>query len=130
MVTRKEGQQPAAWPLVIDQGSIALPHWPRSQQWWDRFVPCWSTAAVRPDGTVAIDVNDTQPNGTRIRLDAAVTMRRRKALARWLHSALPEAFPEIYGTVARNERGAIIELRAGAPVDGRRHDRAERLSRR
>lgn len=67
---------------------------------------------VRPDGTVAFDVNDRLANGTQAERDAAATRRQRNILADWLHSALPEAFPEIYGTVARDERGRITELNA------------------
>jgi len=104
--------QPKPWPLVINQNAIALPHWPRSQEWWNRFTPCWCTAIVRPDGTVAFDVNSTLPDGTRTEMGPAALRRQRQALARWLHTTLPEAFPEIYGTVARNERGAVTELNA------------------
>jgi hypothetical protein len=109
-VTRREAQLPATWPLVINQDAIALPHWPRSQQWWDDFAPLWCTASVRPDGTVALDVNGTRADGTRTEMDRAATRRQRQALTRWLHSTLPEAFPELYGTVTRNERGAITAV--------------------
>jgi hypothetical protein len=99
-----------AWPLIIDQTAIALPHWPRDQRWWDQFVPLWSTAVVRADGTVAIDVNDRQADGTRIELDPATRRRRRKALFGWLTSTLPEAFPQICGPVTRDDRGRVTPV--------------------
>jgi hypothetical protein len=69
-------------------------------------------AVVRPDGTVALDVSGILPDGTLTDMDPAAVRRQRTALVRWLHRTLPEAFPEIYGAVIRNERGAVIELNA------------------
>jgi len=110
-VTRAGAKTNAAWPLIIDQTAIALPHWPRDQRWWDQFVPLWSTAVVRADGTVAIDVNDRQAGGTRIELDPATRRRRRKALFGWLTSTLPEAFPQICGPATRDDRGRVTPVR-------------------
>jgi len=41
--------------LIIDQARIGAPEFPRTQEWWSRFVPVWVRATVRDDGTVALE---------------------------------------------------------------------------
>ena len=43
--------------VLIDQGRIDAPDFPRDQAWWTRFAPGWATATVRDDGTVTIDAD-------------------------------------------------------------------------
>jgi hypothetical protein len=40
--------------IVIDQGKIDAPDFPRGQDWWRRFTPPWVSVTVRDDGTVAM----------------------------------------------------------------------------
>lgn len=74
------------FPLVIDQDDITAPDFPRSQDWWDRWVPLWITATVRDDGTVTLDVNGKHANGTRDELTGAKLRRSRAVMAQWLGS--------------------------------------------
>lgn len=40
--------------VVIEQAKINAPNFPRSQEWWRRFVPEWADVTVSEDGTVTV----------------------------------------------------------------------------
>ena len=44
--------------ITIEQARIDAPHYPRTQEWWQGFVPVWVTATVRDDNTVTLETND------------------------------------------------------------------------
>lgn len=98
--------------ITIDQAKIAAPDFPRSQEWWARFLPIWVTGTVNADGTVTIEprsevIRFTPGRGMWWELAPtkaqAANVRRCRELAimRWLHN-LPPLEP------------AIVEDRAGA----------------
>lgn len=71
--------------VVIDQARIDAPDFPRSQEWWQAFVPStWVTAAVRDDGTVALDVSGEAHPSQGPRPAAAVRRNQERALRRWI----------------------------------------------
>jgi hypothetical protein len=96
--------------IIIDQARTDAPPglYPRSQQWWRRFVPEWVTVTVRADGTVILE-----PSGLTMRYatgrgvwrkpsagqSAAACRRRDKALARRI-GGIPRLAAAIAGTEA------------------------------
>lgn len=77
--------------ITIDQARIDAPHYPRSQEWWQGFVPVWVTATVRDDGTVTLEANDQYFDGDgKIARRRPVCGRRKldEALTQWV-SRLP-----------------------------------------
>lgn len=79
--------------ITIDQSKIDAPNFPRSAEWWDRFLPFWITASVRPDNTVVLDANTryaAELDGHRntdpatAGLTAAALKRRRAGMAKWI----------------------------------------------
>ena len=91
--------------ITIDQAKINAPGFPRSQEWWTRFLPSWVTGTVNPDGTVTIEPSDQV---TRYSPDrglycepapdkrAAATIRRHReqGIFKWLYR-LPQLEPAI-----------------------------------
>jgi hypothetical protein len=80
--------------ITIDQGKIDAPDFPRSQEWWTRFLPGWVTGAVQPDGTVTIEPSGEAQPGQDRRRAADVRRRRELALMAWLQR-LPQLEPAI-----------------------------------
>lgn len=80
--------------ITIDQSRISAPDFPRSQEWWDRFLPGWVTGTVHPDGTLTIEPDSEAPPGQGRRQAAAVRRRRELAIMRWLQR-LPQLEPAI-----------------------------------
>ena len=69
----------AAFPLVIDQADITAPGFPRSQEWWTRFIPQWITVEVQPAGTVTLDYNGRSVVETEPPKLTAAQLRRGRA---------------------------------------------------
>lgn len=82
----------ASYPLVIDQADIMAPDFPRSAEWWRRFMPQWISVDVREDGTVALDYSGVTPTeAKRPTLTAAELRHGRTGMVRWLsRSALAQ----------------------------------------
>jgi hypothetical protein len=80
--------------LTLDQAKIGAPAFPRTQAWWDRFLPSFMTADVREDGTVVIDVTGQAHPSQGLRHPAEVRRNQELALLRWLHN-LPQLEPAI-----------------------------------
>jgi hypothetical protein len=83
--------------IVIDQGKIDAPAFPRPAEWWRRFVPLWADVAVNDDGTVTLAASSLETRYTAgrgiwydpaSRLTAAQQRRRDQALENWI-SGLP-----------------------------------------
>jgi len=77
----------ATYPLVIDQGDVTVPSFPRPQEWWRRYMPPWITVDVRDDGTVALDYD---PAGSLAHdpgqeLTPAELRRCRASMTRWIN---------------------------------------------
>jgi hypothetical protein len=78
--------------MIIDQSRINAPDFPRSQEWWRRFVPEWVTVTVRDDGTVTLEPSSLVMRYTAERgtwwepgdLKAAALRHRAKSLAQWV----------------------------------------------
>ena len=82
--------------LTIDQARIDAPEFPRSAEWWRRFVPEWADVTVYGDGTVTIGaVTEALPPRGPDRVAAARRNRNREeAIVRWL-LRLPQLEPAI-----------------------------------
>lgn len=76
--------------IIIDQDRIDAPDFPRSQEWWQRFVPIWVTATVRDDGAVLLEASAghvfTRTATGRKPLAPAVRRRRAAAMVRWIRN--------------------------------------------
>ena len=83
--------------IIIDQGKIDAPDFPRSLEWWRRFVPEWGHVAVTEDGgasLVTITVTgEAHPSQGRKRF-SDVYRRQELCMLRWLHG-LPQLEPAI-----------------------------------
>lgn len=86
--------------ITLDQAKIDAPDFPRSQEWWTRFLPDWVTGTVQPDGTVTIEPRAEVVRYTRGRgiwWEAAPTKAQRAnvrrcrelAIMRWLYQLSP-----------------------------------------
>jgi hypothetical protein len=65
-----------AYPLVIDQGDITAPDFPRDLGWWRRFMPQWITVTMREDQAVELDYNGMHPLDTEPPTLSAAELRR------------------------------------------------------
>ena len=75
--------------IVLDQARIDAPDFPRSAEWWQRFLPSYITAAHRDGGIVVLDVTgEAHPSQGR-RPAALVRRNQYEAFLRWLHG-LPQ----------------------------------------
>ena len=91
--------------IVIDQGRIDAPKFPRSAEWWREFVPEWAAVTVHDDGKVTLE-----PSGLTMRYtaergiwwepvagwSAAKRQRAEQSIARWIRS-LPRLAVAIVG---------------------------------
>lgn len=96
--------------IIIEQARIDAPPglYPRSQQWWRRFLPEWVRVTVRDDGTETLE-----PSGLTMRYaaergvwweptadqSAAACRRQDQALARWI-GGIPRLAAAIVGIEA------------------------------
>ena len=80
----------ASYPLVIDQADIMAPDFPRSAEWWRRFMPSWISVEVRNDGTVALDYDPAGLLACSPRGRAAALQRGRAGMVRWVNQALAQ----------------------------------------
>lgn len=75
--------------LTIDQSKIEAPNFPRSQEWWARFLPSYITASHRDGGIVVLDVTGEAHPSQGKRPAALVRRNQEQSFLRWLHG-LPQ----------------------------------------
>ena len=75
--------------ITIDQARIAAPDFPRSPEWWQRFLPDYITAAHRDGGIVVLDVTGVAHPSQGPRPAALVRRNQYQGFLRWLHN-LPQ----------------------------------------
>jgi hypothetical protein len=80
--------------LLLDQHKIAAPDFPRSPEWWARFLPGWMTAEHRDGGIVALDVTGQAHPSQGPRPVEQVRRNQRTAALRFLFG-LPQLEPAI-----------------------------------
>jgi hypothetical protein len=73
--------------VVIDQSRIDAPDFPRSQEWWSRFIPMWADATVRDDGTVLLEASGRpHPSEGSQEVTADRARSQAGALDQWIRS--------------------------------------------
>ena len=71
--------------LLIDQGRVNAPDFPRDAAWWRRFMPQWVTVTVHPAGEVTLSYNGRNPGDTTApQLTEAQRRRGHDTLTRWV----------------------------------------------
>lgn len=79
--------------IVIDQAKVRVdealvrrgaPPFPRSLEWWQRFLPIWITASEGVDGTLVLEPNGKVANGSQLTLTPVVLRREMKAIREYL----------------------------------------------
>lgn len=81
---------PQPFEVRIDQRRIDAPGatYPRSQEWWQRFVPIWVDVAIEADDIVVLRTNDKSINGAAEIVTIPVTPAQRRrldqSLERWI----------------------------------------------
>ena len=75
--------------ITIDQARINAPDFPRTPEWWQRFLPGYITASHRDGGIVVLDVTGEAHPSQGPRPAALVRRNQYEGFLRWLHG-LPQ----------------------------------------
>ena len=75
--------------ITLDQARIDAPNFPRSAEWWARFLPSYIVATFREGSLVDLDVTGEAHPSQGPRPPALVRRNQEMAFLRWLHN-LPQ----------------------------------------
>ena len=75
--------------MTIDQRKIAAPDFPRSAEWWTRFLPSYITGTLHAGDVITLDVTGVAHPSQGPRPAALVRRNQELAFLRWLHG-LPQ----------------------------------------
>lgn len=97
--------------ILIAQAKVDAPDYPRDQEWWTGFVPCWVTAEVRADGIVSLTYNGRTFDGEPPKLSAVEARHGFQVMERWLMRLKRLAVAVI------GDQADVVTVRAGAAED-------------
>lgn len=89
--------------IVLDQSKIRvhakLPikpgsQFPRSIEWWQRYVPLWLDISIDEVGHVVLKANGRRADGAVLEVTPALSRRRLRAARQWMASRIHFDFSE------------------------------------